>query len=252
MVKKPVPALSVVVPAYNEESRLPATLARLSQYLRKRKKSYEIIVVDDGSKDGTSAAVLQASRKDPSIRLIDNVFNLGKGASVRNGVMEARAEAILFTDADLSTPIEELERLLPRLSEADLVIGSRALAGSQILKRQPLYRVAMGKTFNFFVRLLAVRGIHDTQCGFKLMTRTLGQKVFPLQRVPRFGFDVEMCYLARKFGYRIAEVPVAWENSPDSTVNPVADASQMFFDLVQIRLNDWQGKYREQEGKAGG
>jgi dolichyl-phosphate beta-glucosyltransferase len=165
---------------------------------------------------------------------------------VRNGVMEARAKTVLFTDADLSTPIEELDKLLPLLgNKADLVLGSRALAGSQLRRRQPLYRELMGKTFNLFVRLLAVRGIKDTQCGFKLMSRGLARKVFPLQRVPRFGFDVELIYLARKFGYRIAEVPVAWENSLQSTVNPISDASQMFFDLLQIRLNDWQGKYRE-------
>lgn len=248
--RKTVPRLSVVVPAYNEERRLGPSLEKICRHLDSKRWPYEVIVVDDGSSDRTAEVVRQAARRHPSIRLIDNVFNLGKGASVRNGVMEARARAILFSDADLSTPVEELDKLLPLLGpQADMVLGSRALAGSMVRKRQPLYREWMGKTFNFFVRMLAVRGIHDTQCGFKLMTRELGHRIFPLQRVPRFGFDVEMIFLARKFGYRLAEVPVAWENSPESTVNPISDASQMFFDLLQIRLNDWQGKYRE--GPAG-
>lgn len=123
------------------------------------------------------------------------------------------------------------------------MIGSRGLAASRVMKRQPFYRQSMGKIFNLLVRLLAVRGIKDTQCGFKLFTRALGMRVFPLQRVPRFGFDVEFLYLARKFGFHIAEMPVTWVNSAESKVNPVSDASQMFFDLLLIRLNDWQGKY---------
>lgn len=239
------PRLSVIIPAFNEENRLGATLEKICLYLKEKRVSFEALVVDDGSRDGTAALALKMSRRFPAIRVLRNSFNLGKGASVRAGVMEARAEAVLFTDADLSTPIEELERLWPQLgASAEVVIASRGLAASRIRRRQPLYRMLMGKAFNVLVRLAAVRGIADTQCGFKLFTRKAGQAVFPLQRVPRFGFDVEFLYLAKKMGFRVAEVPVSWENSPASTVNPIADASQMFFDLLLIRLNDWQGKYR--------
>ncbi len=245
MAKAKKPDLTVVIPAYNEEKRLGPTLQRVCRYLEGRRTAFELLVVDDGSRDGTAAQAMKAARRWSSVRLIRNTFNLGKGASVRAGVMQARAEAVLFTDADLSTPIEELERLWPLLgTRAEVVIGSRGLPGSRIRRRQPVYRMLMGKAFNALVRLAAVRGLWDTQCGFKLFTRAAGQAVFPLQRVPRFGFDVEFLYLAKKMGFRVAEVPVSWENSPASTVNPIADASQMFFDLLLIRLNDWQGKYR--------
>jgi dolichyl-phosphate beta-glucosyltransferase len=241
------PRLSVVIPAYNEELRLGPTLKKVCVFLDRRRQPYEVLVVDDGSRDRTRDLVRSLARARSQIRLVENGFNLGKGAAVRQGVMRARAEAVLFTDADLSTPIEELDRFWPCLAteggDADLIVGSRALSGSHVTRRQPLYRQTMGKIFNLMVRLVAVKGIKDTQCGFKLFTRSLGRRLFPLQRVPRFGFDVEFLYLARKFGYRVAEKPVTWVNSPESKVNPVADASQMFFDLLLIRLNDWQGKY---------
>jgi dolichyl-phosphate beta-glucosyltransferase len=238
------PKLSLIIPAYNEERRLGPTLEKVGAYLRRRRLPYELLVVDDGSHDGTAALVLAARRRLPALRLLRNGHNQGKGASVRHGVMQARAPRILFSDADLSTPIEELEKLEPALlAGADFAIGSRGMRRSRVEVRQPFYRMAMGKGFNLLVQVLAVPGVMDTQCGFKLFTRVAGQKVLGLQRVPRFGFDVEMLYLARKLGFHLSEIPVRWVNSPLSTVNPIADSSQMFFDLLQIRLNDWQGKY---------
>jgi dolichyl-phosphate beta-glucosyltransferase len=243
----PAPSLSIVIPAYNEERRLGATLEQVGLYLRKQRICAEILVVDDGSKDGTVTLARSLQRKIVGLKVLLNGHNMGKGASVRHGVMQAKGEQVLFSDADLSTPIEELEKLWPevRAGRADFSIGSRGMLKSEVAVRQPLYRVMMGKSFNLLVQAVAVRGIMDTQCGFKLFDRKAGQKVFDLQRVPRFGFDVEMLFLARKMGYRIHEVPVRWVNSPFSTVNPIADSSQMFFDLLQIRLNDWQGKYKD-------
>jgi len=243
----PALKISLVIPAYNEERRLGPTLDKVGAYLRRRRLAHEVLVVDDGSHDKTAALVLAARRRWPGLRLMRNGHNLGKGASVQSGVMQARAPRILFSDADLSTPIEELEKLEQALDGgADFAIGSRGLMRSQVEVRQPLYRMAMGKGFNLLVQALAVPGVMDTQCGFKLFTRAAGQRVLGLQRVTRFGFDVEMLYLARKLGFKLREVPVRWIDSPFSTVNPIADSSQMFFDLLQIRLNDWQGKYREQ------
>jgi len=172
-----------------------------------------------------------------------NGGNRGKGASVRHGVEEARGTEILMTDADLSTPIEEFAALKNALGKADLAIGSRAIDRSRITKRQPYYREAGGRFFNLLARTFTVKDIHDTQCGFKLFKSEAARKIFSKQRVPRFGFDVEALYLARKMGYSIAEVSVAWENSPETKVRPVRDGLRSFFDLALIRWYDLRGKY---------
>jgi len=239
------PALSIVIPAFNEERRLGPTLDRVAGYARARRLGHELLVVDDGSSDGTAALVAARARKDSGLRLVALGRNQGKGAAIRAGVLAARGRDILFSDADLSTPIEELPALQAALDAgADLAVGSRALDRTRIAVRQPLYREAAGRLFNRLVQLVSVPGIQDTQCGFKLFRAAAGKRLFAAQQVPRFGFDVELLYLARKAGYRIAEVPVRWVNSPETNVRPVRDGARAFLDLALIRLYDWQGRYR--------
>lgn len=239
-----MPRLSVVIPAYNEERRLGPTLARVSAYLRRRRLSHEIIVVDDGSKDSTREMVKSMAKKIRGLRLAAQGSNQGKGAAVKRGVAEAKGGRILFSDADLSTPIEELARLWSCLDRGfQIAIGSRALDRGRITKRQPFYREAAGRVFNRMVRLFTLSGISDTQCGFKLFEAKAARRIFAAQQVPRFGFDVEALYLARKFGYKIAECPVRWENSPETKVRPIADGARTFLDLGLIRWYDWRGRY---------
>lgn len=235
--------LSVVIPAYNEERRLGQSLTKMLAYLKSRRQPFEVIVVDDGSRDATAPLVRRFSAKDKRVRLIMNGGNRGKGASVRRGVEAAKGSLILMSDADLSTPIEELQSLEKVLQDAELAIGSRALDRSSIKKHQPFYREAGGRLFNLLVRLLTLGGIHDTQCGFKLFRAEAAKAIFPMQQVPRFGFDVEILYLARKQGYRIVEVSVAWENSPESKVRPIRDGLRTFLDLALIRWYDFRGRY---------
>lgn len=235
--------LSVVIPAYNEERRLGPTLEKVLRYLKARKKPFEVLVVDDGSSDSTAPLVRKLMKKEKRLRLVMNGGNRGKGASVRHGIEQSKGDRVLMTDADLSTPIEELEALEAALKNADLAIGSRALDRSRITRRQPLYREAAGRFFNLLVRLLTVSGISDTQCGFKLLRAPAAKAIFAKQRVPRFGFDVEALYLARKMGLSIAEVSVAWENSPETKVRPVQDGLRTFLDLALIRMYDMRGLY---------
>jgi dolichyl-phosphate beta-glucosyltransferase len=240
------PRLSVVIPAFNEEARLVGTLARVLDYLHGRREPFEVIVVDDGSSDDTAGAARRAAAAaGGAVRVVANVRNRGKGFSVRRGVEESRGEFILFSDADLSTPIEDVERLFAALLEGgcDIAIGSRAMKGSDVRVHQPWYREAMGKTFNKLVRLLVLRGFRDTQCGFKLFRAPAARDIFRLQRVERFSFDVEALYLARRRGYRVAEVPVTWYNSPSSRVSIVRDSARMFLDVLRIRLNGLRGGY---------
>jgi len=229
--------LSVIIPAYNEENRLPATLKEIGSYLDQGKTDYEIIVVDDGSKDKTTLKVKEIKNNNGRVQLLQNEKNRGKGFSVRKGILAAQGEYILFYDADGSTPISELEKLLEKLRAGyDIAIGSRGLKESQIRVRQPLYREYMGKIFNRLVRLLTVPGIADTQCGFKCFRRETARELFTLQKIKRFSFDVEILYLAQKGGYKIVEVPVVWMNSPVSRVGLIKDSLRMLFDLFRIRL----------------
>lgn len=237
------PDLTVVVPAYNEERRLGPTLARLKAYLKGR--SVEVLVVDDGSSDSTVALVRSLAKQWPALKLRALGSNQGKGAAVRHGVATARGKRILFSDADLSTPIEELPRLEAALkSGAAIAIGSRALDRARTSVRQPFYREVGGRVFNKLVQALTVPGIEDTQCGFKLFDAAVAKRLFAQQQVPRFGFDVEVLYLARKAGYRVAELPVRWVNSPETKVRPVRDGLRAFFDLALIRVYDLQGRYK--------
>ena len=227
--------ISIVIPAYNEAARISPSIARLAEYVRERGESWEVIVVDDGSRDGTGSAVREAaSASGLPIRVIELPVNRGKGAAVRAGVLESSGDWILISDADFSTPIEEWEKL--RDSGARVAIGSRALDESLIRRKQPWYRRTMGKAFNRFVQLLSVRGIRDTQCGFKWIEGNLARELFPRARIDRFAYDVEILSMARRRGVEIAEVPVIWVNSPQSKVAVVADSLRMLRDLVRIRI----------------
>lgn len=229
--------LSVVVPAYNEEGRIGRTLAGIRGYLEGRPYASEIIVVDDGSLDLTAARAEEALRGMPGARVLRRSVNRGKGFSVREGVLAARGAFILFSDADLSTPIEDLDKFWPLIDEGcDAVIGSRALPGSDIRIRQNPVRQLMGRTFNLFVRLLFFRGIPDTQCGFKLFRREAARDLFARVRTTGFSFDVEFLYLCRTAGYRVGQVPVVWRHSRPSRVRLVRGAAGMLGELLRIKL----------------
>lgn len=234
------PQLSVVIPAYNEAHRLGPTLDRVTAYLCRRGLDCEVLVVDDGSTDATGSLV--ESHQAPSVRLVRQPENRGKGAALRRGVLESHGRRVLLCDADLSTPIEELEKLEPCLDDgATVAIGSRGLVDSDVRVRQPLYRELMGKTFNRIIRLLGVRGLRDTQCGFKLLEGDAARRLFSELRTEGFAFDVELLWLARRHGYRIEEVGVRWIDSPGSRVHPLFDSSAMLRDVVLLR---WRHRRR--------
>jgi dolichyl-phosphate beta-glucosyltransferase len=236
-------SLSVVIPAYNEEARLPGTLKRIAAYLDGRwaQDCREILVVDDGSRDNTA----DTAARFPGIRVLRNPGNRGKGYSVRNGVLEARCDWVLFTDADLSTPIEELEKLSKAAEKAGatVAIGSRALDRSLIGVHQPLLREAGGRFFNWIMRRVTGLPFHDTQCGFKLMERNAAKEIFRRQRLDGFGFDVEVLAIAQSLGYSAVEVPVRWNNAEGSKVG-LAGGLGAFLDVLRVRMNLWGGKYR--------
>jgi dolichyl-phosphate beta-glucosyltransferase len=226
--------LSVIIPAYNEEKRIGETLVKINDFLKKQDYSSEILVVDDGSTDKT-VQVSEALNID-ILRLVKNEKNMGKGAATRNGIMNAKGDLMLFSDADLSTPIEEVIDLIDSIKHgADVAIGSRALPESEIIIHQPWYREMMGRVFNLFVKALCLKGIQDSQCGFKLFKAEVAQKVFNEQRLTGFAFDVEILMLTRRSGWTIDEVPVKWYNSPATRVSPIKDALKMFTDLLKLR-----------------
>jgi dolichyl-phosphate beta-glucosyltransferase len=236
--------LSVVVPAYDEGARLAPSLRRILDHLRARELDFEVLVVDDGSRDDT--AEVARSFDSPEVVVLRHLVNRGKGAALRTGVLASRGDRVLLTDADLSTPITDLERLEPHLEQADLVLGSRAVKDAAITERQPLYRELMGKTFNLLIRLLGVRGIRDTQCGFKLLDGETARKLFADLTIDRFAWDVELVWLARRHGLRMQEVGVTWANSADSRVSPVRDSLSMFWDVLRFRLRHRRPSRRPQ------
>jgi dolichyl-phosphate beta-glucosyltransferase len=229
--------LSIVVPAYNEGKRLRRTLEGIREYFRGRKCSYEIIVVNDGSWDNTVSIVENSLLyQESKVILIRNSRNRGKGYSVRKGIKVSTGDKVLLTDADMSTPIEEIEKLESYFSSGfDVVIGSRSIKGSRIKVAQPKYRILMGKTFNLMVRALVLRGFIDTQCGFKLLRGDCARDIVSEMRLDGFSFDVEMLFLGVRKGYSIKEVPVVWEDFKGSKVNPFYDSARMFLDLLYIR-----------------
>jgi len=240
------PRLSVVVPAFNEEKVLPASLERIHAYLSGRGAPFEILAIDDGSGDETSRLARAFAERRPECRPLRNETNRGKGYTVRRGIEEARGAFVLFSDADLSTPIEEAEKLLAALEAGcDLAIGSRDLPGSDVRVRQPWYRETMGRVYNRIVRLLSLSGFSDTQCGFKAFRRSALLPLLPLLRIDRYSFDVEILFVARKHGLAVREIPVVWINREDTRVDPLRDASRMLVDLLRIRYYDWAGRYRK-------
>lgn len=226
--------LSIVIPAYNEEKRIGATLEKIQDFLSSQPYSSEIILADDGSTDRTIQVAKELNIE--GLKIVRNERNMGKGAATRKGILSASGELLLFSDADLSTPIEEVNKLIRAIQEGyDVAIGSRALPDSEIIVHQPFYRETMGRVFNLFVRMLVLKGIKDSQCGFKLFKAEVARKVFAEQQLSGFAFDVEILLLARRAGYRIKEVPVRWINSPASRVSPTRDAIKMFTDLLKLR-----------------
>lgn len=239
-------SLSIIVPAYNEEHRLPATLQTLCGYLEARQfRQAEILIVDDGSRDGTAELVQEFSRHAPLVRLVSNAANHGKGYVVRQGLKEAQCEWVLFTDADLSTPIEDLARLEAAIdaSDADGAIGSRALNRQLIGTRQPLWREFSGKFFNLVMRLITGLPYSDTQCGFKLFRRDVAQAVAARQTLSGFGFDVEILFIARHLGYKVQEVAVRWNNAEGTKVG-IWSGLDAFVDPLRVRWNAIRGRYR--------
>ena len=241
------PHLSLVIPAYNESGRLPQSLRRIQEFLSGWGRPYEVIVVDDGSRDDTARLARESGL--PGLTVLQNETNRGKGYSVKRGMLAARGAHRLMTDADLSTPIEELHRLLALQEQgADVVIGSRALPGAKIEVHQPWYRENMGRLFNLLVRLLAVPGLRDTQCGFKLWTARAAAEAFAAARLDGFSFDVETLFIARRRGYRIVELPVTWRNDAATRVGMLG-GFLAFPDLLRIRFNHWLGRYRVTGGQ---
>jgi dolichyl-phosphate beta-glucosyltransferase len=238
------PDLSIIMPAYNEEARLELTLRSYIDYCRAQGRSAEIIVVDDGSIDGTSLLVEQLAGEHPELRLIRLAENHGKGYAVRSGVVNARGRMVLFADADGATPMFEIERLQAAIDTgADVAIGSRVLQAEGVKVKARLYRRVIGRIFHRLVETLTVRNVRDTQCGFKLFRGPVAHDLFSRMRMSGFSFDVEVLMMAQRRGYRIAEVPVNWTHQPGSKVNLVTDSARMLRDLFVIRGHYLKGEY---------
>ncbi|MBA3534808.1 MAG: glycosyltransferase family 2 protein [Ardenticatenales bacterium] len=248
------PFLSVVIPAYNEARRLPGNLQKVLDFLRTQPYSFEVLVVDDGSSDDTVAQCQAIAQGDPCVTIIENP-HYGKGYTVRTGMLAATGEIVLFTDADLSVPIEDVNTLLPWFERGyDLVFGSREGGGTSQRVGEPFYRHLMGRVFNTLVQLLAVRGVQDTQCGFKAMRCEVAQDVFPrllihdgsqgpIDHPMVTAFDVELLFLAQKVGYRLKEVPVQWFYGTESKVSALQDSWRNLNDVLKVRWNDLRGRY---------
>jgi dolichyl-phosphate beta-glucosyltransferase len=245
------PTYSIVIPAYNESARLGATLEKVLAYVHAQGWNAEVIVVNDGSRDDTAEIVRRFAAQDPILRLIENPGNRGKGYSVRNGMLNARGQIVLFSDADLSSPIEEAPKLFQALKDgADIAIGSRWLRAETQTQRQPLHRQIFGRVFNVLLRLSLGLQFADTQCGFKAFKQPAVRAIFPQQRIERWGFDPEILFLARKFGFKVKEVPVAWGHVGEARINPVVDGAKMFQEMLRVRWNDLNGKYETNQRPA--
>jgi len=242
-----VPALSIIVPSYNEELRLPPSLRLIADYIEKTGLETEVIVVDDGSNDQTAAVSETFRGRIPNLRVVSNGENRGKGYSVRHGMIEARGDIVLFTDADLSAPIEEADKLIAALDEYDVAIGSRALDRKLISVHESRFREFAGIIFNKIVRIVLWLSFVDTQCGFKAFRRERCKIIFEQQRIERFGFDPELLYLARHHGLKSVEIPVRWAHSPATKINMMRDSIQMFLDVFTIRWNALWGRYRKRK-----
>jgi glycosyltransferase involved in cell wall biosynthesis len=238
------PKYSIVIPAYNESARIGQALASVTECIRQHGWSAELIAVNDGSRDNTAEIIRSFAEKDPLVRLIENPGNRGKGYSVKNGILNALGDIVMFTDADLSSPIEEAERLFAAIeSGVDIAIGSRWLDRSRQTIRQPLYRRFFGRCFNAVTRFIVGLPFADTQCGFKAFRRSAAQTVFQLQRIERWGFDPEILFIALKRGYSIKEVAVSWGHDERSRISYLKDGIRMLEDIAYIRWNQITGVY---------
>lgn len=236
------PGLSVVIPAYNEATRIHPSLDQVLTYLRARRCSFEVLVADDGSSDGTVEEVRR--RGEPEVRVLPASRNEGKGAAVRRGVFASRGELVLVTDADQAISIEEVARFEEYLENGfALACGSRGLLDSRALTPLPFFRVRLGKTFNWIVRIVGLSDFRDTQCGFKLFRGRVAREIFSRCRANGFAYDVESLYIARQLGYRIVEVPVPWRHVPESRVHPLYHAIDMLWEVIRIRVAAWRGHY---------
>jgi dolichyl-phosphate beta-glucosyltransferase len=235
---------SIVIPAYNEGDRLRATLEKVLAYVHQQNWNAEVIVVNDGSLDDTANIVEEFAEKDSTVRLVENHSNRGKGYSVANGMMNSRGDIVVFSDADLSSPIEEMPKLLDALAAgADIAIGSRWLDAGLQTRRQSLHRQLLGRIFNGLQRVVLGLKFKDTQCGFKAFTRRAIRKIVPLQRIEGWGFDPELLFLARKFECSVKEVPVLWAHQGGSRLDPLADGIDMLHEMVRIRWYNLEGRY---------
>ncbi len=245
-VQESEPVASIIIPAWNEERRMPASLTRIVAFVQQQPFGVEVIVVDDGSEDATAAIVEELAREHAFLRLVRNPHG-GKGAAVKAGVACARGLYLVISDTDLSVPIDELVKFLPPvLNSYDVAIASREVAGARRIG-EPQYRHLMGRVYNLLVRLVAVPGIQDTQCGFKAFRREVARQVFRRQTIEGWGFDVEVLFIAQRLGYRIVEVPVTWYYGRESKVRPLQDTVSMVRDLWQVRLNARRGLYTLEE-----
>jgi dolichyl-phosphate beta-glucosyltransferase len=236
---------SIILPAYNESARIAATLDKILAYAARRSGNVEIVVVNDGSSDGTAELVREYARRHPGLYLLENPGNRGKGYSVRNGMLHARGDVLLFSDADLSSPIEEADKLFAAIENgAAIAIGSRWLDPGLQTKKQPLYRQLFGRIFNLALRIILDLQFKDTQCGFKAFTRRSAQSIFPLQKIERWGFDPEILYLAKKLGFGVSEIPVGWSHREGTRINPFRDGIRMFGEILRIRWYALRGSYR--------
>jgi dolichyl-phosphate beta-glucosyltransferase len=234
--------LTIVVPAYNEEKRLPESLPKIVNFVHQQDYPIQVIVVDDGSTDGTSD-VVRAFQEDAPFILLLRVDHGGKGHAVKAGMMQAQGQYLFLCDSDLSMPIEEVSKFLPPVLDGyDVAIASREIGGARRYD-EPGYRHLMGRVFNLIVRLLAVHGIHDTQAGFKCFRREAANELFPLQTIDGWGFDVEILFLAQRRGLHIVEVPINWYYKNRSQVRPIQDTYNMFREVLKVRLNAWRGRY---------
>ena len=235
---------SIVLPAFNEAERIASTLDKILRYAAQQSWNLDIIVVNDGSSDETADIVRQFIVGHPTIRLIENPGNRGKGFSVRNGMLHARGDILLFSDADLSSPIQEADKLLAAIQAgADVAIGSRWVRKELQVKPQPLHRRILGRVFNLALRLVLGLNFKDTQCGFKAFRRSAADQVFPQQRIERWGFDPELLYLAKRAGLHVAEVPVVWAHREGTRIHPLRDGLRMLAEMFRIRWNAMSGKY---------
>jgi len=236
--------LSVIIPAFNEERKIGKTLSRIKNYLTDRNFNYELIIVDDCSTDNTPQIVRQMMAEDEHILMLRNGRNRGKGYSIKKGILSANGDYLLYTDADLSMPIEEFDKFTEWLDQGyDIVIGSRVIKGAEILIPQPTYRIIMGSLFRSVRRLMMLYHIFDTQCGFKCYRREAAFEIFPRQRIKGFTFDVEILYMAHKYNYKIKEVPIRLYNDADSKVHLIKDSFKMLGGLVMIKWNDLRRFY---------